>query len=154
MSTPFTGNPHQKWAAHKLYWGVLPTNSDLCPVISVLRYGCLLKPVPEVLKGQRPAELSSLGWLTVEISWTKIVFMSGPQEEISFVFIYWFSDFISPPHIAGGGNLPIVKLASSYSCNTGSLDRSLYIPLKSSQHINSRRFVWSKQLPVEITLGR
>lgn len=44
--------------------------------------------------GQQPDRLSSPGWLTAKMFWTKTVCVFAPQEEVNSVCIYWFDDTV------------------------------------------------------------
>ncbi len=77
-------------------WSVLSVQSTPTPTpaATVLRTSCLSAQL------LRPNCLSP-GWLTVEINWTKSIFMYSPREEIRTVFIYWFTDFVSQRGLDG-----------------------------------------------------
>lgn len=65
----------------------------------VIGSGCLSAAVPVKLRGQWPLKLPSPDWLTADIYWTEIVFMSALWEESNenSVCINWFNWFNSVP---------------------------------------------------------
>lgn len=110
------GNPHPKLDMSGAL--VRSSQSSLTPTFIHLIHdhrSSRLSAAPALkLRGQRLAILSSPGWMTTEIYRAKIVFMSAPREGVD-VCIYQFIYFIFLPTVAGEGNQPVVKLASSQS---------------------------------------